>query len=181
MGNFKEDIALCEAIILDVDGVLTDNGIIPTLDGDFIRRYNAKDGYALAYAIKEGYKICIISGGRGASLYNRMKMLGLKHIHIDCADKVATMTKFFEEENINPQNVIYMGDDIPDLECMKLVGIPVAPADAAMEVIEVARYVSEFEGGRGCVRDIIEQTLRAKGDWAKHSRGVTTSSDVPSK
>ncbi len=180
MGNFKEDIARCEAFVLDVDGVLTDGGIIP-MNGDFIRKYNAKDGYALAYAIKENYKICIISGGRGEALYNRMKMLGIKHIHIDCIDKVATMTKFFEDEGINAENVIYMGDDIPDLACMKIVGIPVAPADAAMEIIEVARYVSEFKGGYGCVRDIIEQTLRAKGDWAKHTRGVTTSCDVASR
>ncbi len=80
MGNFKEDIAACEAIILDVDGVMTNGGIIPMIDGDFIRQYNAKDGYALAYAIKEGYKICIISGGRGQSLLNRLTMLGIKHV-----------------------------------------------------------------------------------------------------
>ncbi|MFI3316928.1 MAG: HAD hydrolase family protein [Rikenellaceae bacterium] len=173
MGNFKEDIAACEAIILDVDGVLTDGGIIPTVDGDFIRKYNAKDGYALAYAIKEGYNICIISGGRGKTLMNRLTMLGIKHIYIDCMDKIAAINDFFAKTGVKAENALYMGDDIPDLDCMRLVGIPVAPADASMEAIEAARYVSEFKGGCGCVRDVIEQVLRAKGDWAKHTGGVT--------
>ncbi len=173
MGNFKEDIAACEAIILDVDGVLTDGGIIPLSDGDFIRKYNAKDGYALAYAIKEGYNICIISGGRGKTLMTRLTTLGIKHIYIDCMDKIAAINDFCAKTGVNPQNAVYMGDDIPDLDCMRFVGIPVAPADAAAEAIEAARYVSEFKGGHGCVRDIIEQVLRAKGDWAKHTGGVT--------
>ncbi|MFR9523034.1 MAG: HAD hydrolase family protein [Rikenellaceae bacterium] len=173
MGNFKEDIALCEAIILDVDGVLTDGGIIPTVDGDFIRKYNAKDGYALAYAIKEGYNICIISGGRGQTLMNRLTMLGIKHIYIDCMDKIAAINDFCAKTGVNPAHALYMGDDIPDLDCMNFVGIPVAPADAAMEAIDAARYVSEYKGGCGCVRDVIEQVLRAKGDWAKHTGGVT--------
>ncbi|MFI3332531.1 MAG: HAD hydrolase family protein [Rikenellaceae bacterium] len=173
MGNFKEDIALCEAIILDVDGVLTDGGIIPLIDGDFIRKYNAKDGYALAYAVKEGYKICIISGGRGASLLNRIKALGIEYYYIDCMDKIAAINDFCAKTGVNLDHAVYMGDDIPDLDCMKLVGIPVAPADAASEAIEAARYVSEYKGGCGCVRDIIEQVLRAKGDWAKHTGGVT--------
>ena len=166
MGNFKEDIARCEAFVFDVDGVMTDGGIIPTADGDFIRRYNAKDGYALAYAIKMGYKVCIITGGRGRTLENRLRMLGIRH---------------FYNEGLNPQNVIYMGDDIPDLECMREVGIPVCPSDAAAEVIEASRYISEFRGGEGAVRDIVEQVLRARGDWARDSQGVTPSSLAASR
>ena len=141
MGNFKEDIVRTEAFVFDVDGVMTDGGIIPTLDGDFIRRYNAKEGYALGYALHE----------------------------------------YFAEEGIDPRNAIYMGDDIPDLECMREVGIPVCPADAAAEVIEASRYVSEFKGGEGAVRDIVEQVLRARGDWAKNSEGVTPSSLAASR
>ncbi len=95
-------------------------------------------------------------------------------------DKIAAINDFCAKTDVNLENVVYMGDDIPDLDCMKLVGIPVAPADAVMEVIEVARYVSEYKGGCGCVRDIIEQVLRAKGDWAKHTGGVT-GSDVASR
>ena len=149
MGNFKEDIARTEAFVFDVDGVMTDGGIIPTLDGDFIRRYNAKDGYALAYAIKMGYKVCIITGGRGKTLENRLKMLGVTRAYIDCMDKISALHEYFAEEGIDPRNAIYMGDDIPDLECMREVGIPVCPADAAAEVIEASRYVSEFKGGEG--------------------------------
>ena len=91
MGNFKEDIARTEAFVFDVDGVMTDGGIIPTLDGDFIRRYNTKDGYALAYAIKMGYKVCIITGGRGKTLENRLKMLGVTRAYIDCMDKISAL------------------------------------------------------------------------------------------
>ncbi|MEG1611548.1 MAG: HAD hydrolase family protein [Alistipes sp.] len=181
MGNFKEDIARTEAFIFDVDGVMTDGGIVPTVDGDFIRRYDAKDGYALAYAARLGYKICIISGGRGRTLENRLQMLGLTRVYLDCMDKINTMKIFCEQEKLNPANVIYMGDDIPDLECMQAVGIPVCPADAAMEVVEASRYVSEFNGGHGAVRDIIEQVLRARDDWAKNSQGVTPSNFAASR
>ncbi|MBQ3043322.1 MAG: HAD-IIIA family hydrolase [Alistipes sp.] len=172
MGNFKEDIACVEAFVFDVDGVMTDGGIIPTPDGDFIRKYYAKDGYALAYAIREGYKICVISGGRGEMLRRRLEMLGIEYIYLNCMDKIAAINEFMQTQNLDPQNVIYMGDDIPDLECMRLVGIPVCPADACMEVIEASRYVSEYDGGHGAVRDIVEQVLRAQNRWAKNSKGV---------
>ncbi|MBO5830750.1 MAG: HAD hydrolase family protein [Alistipes sp.] len=172
MGNFKEDIARVEAIVLDVDGVMTDGGIIPTPDGDFIRRYHAKDGYAIAAALREDMKFCVISGGRGRMLENRLTMLGVTKMYLNCMDKVAAMSEFFAEYGVNPENVIYMGDDIPDLECMRIVGIPVCPADACMEVVEASRYVSEFDGGHGAVRDIVEQVMRAQDKWAKNLKGV---------
>ena len=181
MGNFKEDIARCHSFIFDVDGVMTDGGIVPMVDGDFIRRYDAKDGYALAYAIKMGYKVCIISGGRGRTLEYRLKMLGIKDYYLDCMDKLTTMREYLAREGLDAQDTIYMGDDIPDLECMREVGIPVCPADSAPEVIEASRYVSEFRGGAGAVRDIIEQVLRARGDWARNSMGVTPSTLVASR
>lgn len=172
MGNFKEDVARCEAFVFDVDGVFTDGGITPLPDGDFLRKYYAKDGYAVAYAVKHGFKICIISGGRGKMLENRFKLLGITDLYINCSDKRAALDEFVERYGLNMENIIYMGDDIPDLEVMRSVGIPVCPADAVMEVVEASRYVSEFDGGRGCVRDIIEQVLRAKGVWALDSKGV---------
>ena len=160
MGNFKEDIALVEAIVLDVDGVMTDGGIIPTPDGDFVRRYDAKDGYAIASALREGLKVCVISGGRGRMLEHRLTMLGVSRIYLNCMDKVAAITEFMAENGLTREQVLYMGDDIPDLECMR------------MEVVEASRYVSEFVGGHGAVRDIIEQVMRAKGIWAKNLKGV---------
>lgn len=181
MGNFKEDIARVEAMIFDVDGVMTDGRIIPTAEGDFIRCYNCKDGYALAYAIRHGYRVCVITGGYGKILERRLRMLGMQDYYIDCMDKISTLREYMKKYNLNPENVLYMGDDIPDLECMREVGMPVCPADSAPEVIECSRYISEFEGGRGAVRDIVEQVLRARGDWAKSSEGVTPSSLVASR
>ena len=176
MGNFKEDIARTEAFVFDVDGVMTDGGIIPTLDGDFVRRYNAKDGYALAYAVKRGYRVGIITGGRGRTLENRLRMLGIRDYYVDCMDKIAALREYLAREGVDPRHTVYMGDDIPDLECLREVGIPVCPADAAPEVLEVARYVSQFRGGEGAVRDIVEQVLRARDDWARDCAGVTPSS-----
>ena len=181
MGNFKEDIARVEAMVFDVDGVMTDGRIIPTAEGDFIRCYNCKDGYALAYAIRHGYRVCVITGGYGKILERRLRMLGLQDFYIDCMDKITTLREYMKKYDLKPENVLYMGDDIPDLECMREVGMPVCPADSAPEVIECSRYISEFEGGRGAVRDIVEQVLRARGDWAKSSEGVTPSSLVASR
>ena len=138
-------------------------------------------GYALGYAVKMGYKVCIITGGRGKTLENRLRMLGINRYYTDCMDKITAMREYFADEGIDPAHAIYMGDDIPDLECMREVGIPVCPADAAAEVIEASRYVSEFRGGEGAVRDIVEQVLRARGDWAKNSEGVTPSSLAASR
>ncbi len=177
MGNFKEDIARIRAFVFDVDGVFTDGGIIPTPDGDFIRKYHAKDGYAVAYALKAGYDICIITGGRGKSLEMRFKLLGVTEFHSNCADKLSVMKEYMERRGLQPEEVMFMGDDIPDLDAMRYSGIPVCPADAAVEILEVARYVSQFKGGEGCIRDVIEQVLRAQDRWAKDSHGVTT---VPS-
>ena len=172
MGNFKEDIAKTKAFILDVDGVMTDGGIMPIEGGtDFIRKYNAKDGYAIAYAVRRGYKVCVITGGHGNLLRSRMERLGVTRLYLNCMDKISAMQEFFAEYDVDPATTIYMGDDIPDLECMELVGIPVCPADACSEVIEASRYGSEFCGGRGAVRDIIEQTLRAQDEGAKDRTG----------
>ena len=170
--NFKEIIAQTEALIFDVDGVMTDGKIIPIEGGDFIRCYYAKDGYALAYAVQHGYNICVISGGFGNNLQSRMRRLGIEHNYLGCMDKIAALNDFAAKTGVNLQNAIYMGDDIPDLECMRMVGIPVAPADACSEVLNEALYVSEYNGGAGAVRDIIEQVLRVQGKWALDCRGV---------
>ncbi|MBQ5902961.1 MAG: HAD hydrolase family protein, partial [Alistipes sp.] len=136
---------------------------------------------ALAYAIRHGYRVCVITGGYGKILERRLRMLGMQDFYIDCMDKITTLREYMKKYDLKPENVLYMGDDIPDLECMREVGMPVCPADSAPEVIECSRYISEFEGGRGAVRDIVEQVLRARGDWAKSSEGVTPSSLVASR
>lgn len=170
--NFKELLADVEAIVFDVDGVMTDGGIIPLADGDFIRKYYAKDGYALAYATSHGFNIGVISGGFGKTLESRMDRLHIEHRYLGCMDKIAAINDFIEKTGAKRENIIYMGDDIPDLEVLRYVGIPVAPADACSEVLQAAIYVSEYKGGAGAVRDIIEQVLRVKGMWALDSKGV---------
>jgi len=181
--NFKELLADVEAILLDVDGVMTDGGIIPLADGDFIRKYNAKDGYAMAYAVKHNFNIGVISGGFGKTLESRMNRLGIKYQYLGCMDKIAAINDFIAKTGIARENILYMGDDIPDLEVMRYVGIPVAPADACSEVLQSAIYISERKGGEGAVRDIIEQVLRVKGLWALDSKGVIAddSSEVASR
>lgn len=179
MGNFKEDITLVEAFIFDIDGVFTDGTFIPLPDNDYLRAYNAKDAYAVSYALKQGYKIFVITGGRGRTLESRFQYLGVTEFHSHVSDKIAVLHDICTRHELNPEHVVFMGDDIPDVECMRAVGIPVCPADAASEAIEAARYVSEFGGGKGCVRDIIEQALRAQRKWGLslkgiHDGGITT-------
>ena len=170
--NFKELLADVEAIVFDVDGVMTDGGTMPLPDGDFIRKYNAKDGYALAYAVTHGFNIGVISGGFGKTLESRLNRLHIEHKYLGCMDKIAAIDDFIAKTGVKRENIVYMGDDIPDLEVLRYVGIPVAPADACAEVLESAIYISEYKGGVGAVRDIIEQILRVKGLWALDSKGV---------
>ena len=181
--NFKELLADVEAIVFDVDGVMTDGGIMPLADGDFIRKYNAKDGYALAYAVTHGMNIGVISGGFGKILESRMNRLHIEHKYLGCMDKIAAIDDFIAKTGVKRENLIYMGDDIPDLEVLRYVGIPVAPADACSEVLQIALYISEHKGGEGAVRDIIEQVMRVKGTWALDSRGVIAddANDVASR
>lgn len=176
MGNFKEDIAKIKVIVMDVDGVMTDGDIILTPDGDFLRKYNAKDGFAMAFALKKGYTLAVITGGRGECLERRFQMLGIKHLYTNCLAKYNALTDLIRKLGVEPEEVMFMGDDIPDVEPMRHVGMPVCPADAVPEVINASRYVSQFKGGEGCVRDVIEQVMRARGDWFQLGEDVDTAS-----
>lgn len=167
MGNFKEDIARVKLIVLDVDGVMTNGEITITPEGEFVRAYNAKDGFALSFAIKRGYQVAIITGGRGKALLVRFDMLGIKHVYSNCFAKMDALRELMQKLDVQPEEVLYMGDDIPDVEPMMHVGMPVCPADAATEVVNASRYVSQFKGGEGCVRDVIEQVMRAQNAWYK--------------
>lgn len=177
MGNFKEDVGRIKAFVFDVDGVFTDGGIIPLPDGDFLRKYYAKDGFAVASAIKAGYKVCIITGGRGKTLEMRFAMLGVTRFYGNVSEKLPVLKEFMEEFALSPDEVMFMGDDLPDYDSMKHVGMPVCPNDAAVEIVRISRYVSQFPGGGGCVRDMVEQVMRANGQWGEDRRCATT---VPS-
>ncbi len=175
MENFKEKLTKVEAMVFDVDGVFTDGSVSPIPGGELFRTYNARDGYAVTYAVSEGYKIFIITGARGELLEKRfVKDFKVTGLYSNIGDKEAAMRELADTHGIDLARTLYMGDDIPDLGALRMVGVPVCPADAAPEVVQTAIYVSQFPGGRGCVRDMIEQVLRARGDWAKHTRALHT-------
>lgn len=176
MGNFKEDIEKVRAFVFDVDGVFTDNKITITPDREFLRTYNAKDGFGVKVLLEKGYRVCIISGGKGQALMHRFEMLGVEDLHIDCFDKLPRLRAFMEKYDLQPEEVLFMGDDIPDIPALRAVGVPVCPSDASVDVKRIVRYVSGFAGGEGCVRDMIEQVLRARGDWFAEDYGTEITS-----
>ncbi len=163
--NYKEYLNHIDTFIFDVDGVLTDGTIQVSTRGELLRTMNIKDGYALKTAQQAGYNICIISGGNNEGVRKRLRDLGLTNIYLGIQDKVETLDEFFDVYSINKENVLYMGDDIPDLYAMRMVGMPCCPQDAAAEIKEISRYVSHKKGGAGCVRDVIEQVLKVQGKW----------------
>lgn len=164
------DLKKIKAIIFDVDGVLSAETIPMNEAGVPCRTVNIKDGYALQLAVKMGLHIAIISGARVDAIRVRYEGLGVQDIHIGASVKVETYDALLKTYGLENEEVIFMGDDIPDLEVMRLCGCPCCPADAAPEVKEICTYISPIQGGYGCGRDIIEQVLRAQGKWLADKR-----------
>jgi 3-deoxy-D-manno-octulosonate 8-phosphate phosphatase (KDO 8-P phosphatase) len=165
MANYKELLQHINTFIFDYDGVLTDGSVITTSTGEAYRISNVKDGYALQLAWKKGYKVAVISGARSESMVQRMKALQISDVFLGVENKRVVFREYLRNNNLQPENVLYMGDDIPDYEVMLEVGVSTCPADAAEEIRSVARYISHFNGGKGCVRDVIEQVLKVQGKW----------------
>ncbi len=165
MGLFKEELRSVRAFIFDVDGVLAESQTILHPSGDMMRTMNTKDGFALFHAVKENFPIAIISGAKSLSIRERFAILGINDVFLDSKSKVEDMNIFLSKYQLEPRDILYMGDDIPDILAMMRVGLPACPYDAAVEVQSISHYVSSLSGGRGCVRDIIEQVLRAQGKW----------------
>ncbi len=159
------DLTRIRAIIFDIDGVLSSETITLADDGIPHRTVNIKDGYAIQLAMKLGLRIAIMTGANVEAVRLRYAALGVEDIHLACAVKIKTYEAFLERYGLSDDEVMYMGDDIPDLEIMRRVGCPVCPKDACTEVREASLYISDRCGGHGCGRDVIEQTLRAKGLW----------------
>ena len=165
MSNFKELLPKITTFIFDVDGVLSD-GMVTTLpDGDQIRRMNIKDGYALQYAVKKRYNIAIISGGSSESVRSRFTGLGITDVFLKASNKIEIFENYLQSKNIAKEQVLYMGDDIPDYHVMLQSGVATCPKNAAIEIKNISHYISDKNGGRGCVRDVIEQVLRCQGNW----------------
>lgn len=155
-------------LIFDVDGVFTDGTVVVMPDGQLLRRLSARDSYALQYAVKKGFLIAIITGGNSSAVSDAFQRLGVRHIFLESSNKLEVYSTFAERHSIAHHEVLYMGDDIPDYEVMTRVGVAACPNDACVEVRQIAHYVSHKNGGAGCVRDIIEQTLRVQGKWFDH-------------
>jgi 3-deoxy-D-manno-octulosonate 8-phosphate phosphatase (KDO 8-P phosphatase) len=164
MEHFKDKLKEIKAFAFDVDGVFSDHVILHP-SGDLMRTMNIKDGYAVQLAIKRGFPVAIITGGNAQSLKMRFEALGVKDIYLKSNTKIDDFNEFLIRYGLQPSQVLYMGDDIPDIEVMKVAGIPACPADAAEEVKAVSTYISPKEAGKGCVRDVIEQVLKIKGVW----------------
>ena len=165
MINFKEELMNVKAFAFDVDGVLSRDVIPMHPNGEPMRTVNIKDGFALQKAAKLGYPIAIITGGNTESVRKRYEALGIEDIYMASSVKIEQFNDWIVKRNIKPENVMYMGDDVPDIEVMKTVGIPVSPADAVQDVKVISKYISDRNGGKGCVRDVVEQVLRAHKKW----------------
>ena len=163
--SYKKYLNKITTLIFDVDGVLTDGSILVTTNGEMCRKMHTKDGFALKKAVDKGFNVCVISGGNNEGVRLRLKGLGIKDVFLGAHHKTETMNIYLEENSIGKEQVLYMGDDIPDLQVMKEVGLPCCPQDAVQEIKRVSTYVSHKKGGKGCVRDVIEQVLKVQNKW----------------
>lgn len=173
MDSILQAFAKVTTLFFDIDGVLSDGTVLVPETGEQIRRFNIKDGYAINRAVKEGLNIIIISAGQNEGVRKRLEYLGVKEVNLAVPNKKELMQSYLDKLNLSWEEVLYMGDDIPDYEVMCQVGIPVCPNDAAQDILALSKYVSPFNGGQGAVRDVLEKILKIQGKWpVKHASGV---------
>ena len=163
--NYKALLPNITTFIFDVDGVMTNGKVLITSQGEMYREMDTKDGYALKCALVQGYRVCIISGGTNEGVRNRLKALGIYDIYLGAHHKEEPFQDLMDSYDLKPEEILYMGDDVPDIVVMEQVAVAACPNDAVSDVKEIANYVSHKKGGEGCVREIIEQTLRVQGKW----------------
>lgn len=165
MSAIDYELSKIKGFAFDVDGVLSPSTIPLGEDGYPRRMVNIKDGYALQLAVKRGYRIAIITGGKGEAICKRFESLGITDIFTGASKKLPIFLEWMEKNSLLPEEVAFMGDDIPDLPCLRVAGLPCAPHDAAWEAKQTARYISPFTGGYGCGRDLLEQVMKAQDKW----------------
>ena len=163
--NLIEKFKLITTFILDVDGVLTDGTIYVFESGEQVRRMSIKDGFALQLAIKQGYRILIISGSNSPAVNTRLNKLGITDVFMGVTDKRSLVLQYLSDHGLKKEEVLFMGDDVPDYVVMKEVGLAVAPADAVQEIKRTATYITFAKGGKGCVREVMEKVLKLHGHW----------------
>lgn len=160
-----QDLKKISTFFFDIDGVLTNGEVHTSESGELLRTFNIKDGYALQLAVKKGYRICLISGGRGQAIQQRFEALGIPDIFLGVSNKTIVLQAYLDKHQLCKEETLYMGDDIPDLQVMQMVGIATCPADACEEIKAISAYISPFKGGKTAVRDIIEKVLKLQGKW----------------
>lgn len=160
-----EKLQKIRTMIFDVDGVFTDGTMLVDENGRLLRFMDAKDGYAVKWAVKNGYRIVIITGGDSNGVMIRFRNLGVDDVFLEAHDKVEVYNQFVKDNNIPHETVMYMGDDFLDMKLMKNVFLPACPSDACHELMEVAEFISSKGGGKGCVREIIEKVMDSQGKW----------------
>lgn len=163
--NLFEQFKQVKALVFDVDGVLTNGEVLVTEAGEQLRSFYIKDGYALQLAVKRGYSLAIITGGKSASVQLRLNGLGIEDVFLDARDKSQVLREWMAKKRFAKSDVLFMGDDIPDLEVMKQVGFACCPTDAVEEIKSVSHYISPFAGGKGAVRDVIEKVMKLQNRW----------------
>lgn len=161
------DLNSIRALIFDVDGVLSKPIMPLSPTGDPVRTVNVKDGYAMQLAVKMGLHLCIITGARVEEVRKRYEGLGIKDVYICSSVKINDFNHFVEKYGLKHEEILYMGDDIPDWQVMSMCGLPCCPADACQEIQSVCKYISPYKGGEGCARDVLEQVLKVQGKWMK--------------
>ena len=165
MENFKQKLTRIKTLLFDVDGVLTNGQVFLMENGEFVRNMNSKDGFALQLAVKKGYRVAIITGGNSQVVKKALHALGIADVFLSQHDKLQCYKDYINEHSLNEEEILYMGDDLPDYEVMQRVGIASCPNNSAHEIKEISIYISNRNGGEGCARDIIEQVMRSQGKW----------------
>lgn len=163
--DLLQSLKKVKVFVFDVDGVLTDGQVLVLSESQWLRSMNIKDGYALQLAVKQGYHVAVISGGKSGPVADRLYQLGVTEVHMGVKQKKELLASCVAKWDVSWEEVLYMGDDIPDLGCMQLCGVSAAPRDAVAEIKSVAQFLSRFDGGKGCVREIIEMVLRLQDRW----------------
>jgi 3-deoxy-D-manno-octulosonate 8-phosphate phosphatase (KDO 8-P phosphatase) len=169
--NLLERFQPVQTFLFDVDGVLTNSEIIVLEDGSLIRKMNVRDGYAMKRALRTGYRIGIITGGTSSGVAERLRGLGVQDIYTGVENKLEAYHDYLDKYGLDEEQILYMGDDVPDFEVMRRVGFPTCPRNAAPEILEISQYISPNNGGEGCVRDVIEKVLRIHGKWMDEQPG----------
>lgn len=163
--SYKQFLKDITTFVFDVDGVFTDGTVLVTTEGELLRRMSVKDGFALKTAVNKGYNVCIITGGTNEGVKARLQGLGVTTFYMGAHNKAEPLNEYLDVYGISPDNVLYMGDDLPDIAPMNMIALPTCPQNAVQEVKANCKYISHKNGGDGCVRDVVEQVLKVRGDW----------------